>query len=64
MNLRELIEKIEERKRVSDEKEWNELKEKVIKIDEIIWSLRHGNFSNYKEAMMEIDNIFEYEDYD
>ena len=42
---------------------WIELREKVFKINEIIWSLRHGNFDNLDEVISEIDNLFMYKDF-
>lgn len=42
---------------------WIDLREKAFKINEIVWSLRHGNFKDYEEAMKEIDKIFSYEDF-
>lgn len=37
---------------------WIELKEKASKIDEIIWSWRHGNFASCEEVIKEIDVLF------
>ena len=36
-----------------------ELKEKASKINEIIWSWRHGNFASCEEAIKEIDDLFD-----
>jgi len=69
MNLKENLQRIEkcEYKCVAGEllknSEWVELRKKIFKINEIIWSLRHGNFNNSEEAMDEIDELFNYEDY-
>lgn len=70
MNLKELIQELEKCNYECDAGsllnnfKWIELREKVFKINEIIWSLRHGNFVNSDEAIKEIDNLFTYKDFD
>ena len=69
MNLKENIKRIEKGEyecvagNLLNNVEWIELRTKIFDINEIIWSLRHGNFDNHKEAMLEIDKLFSYEDY-
>ena len=70
MNLKNNVKKIEESKfeciagDLLNNIDWINLRTKIFEIDEIIWSLRHGNFDNYKEAMVELDELFTYQDYD
>ncbi|MBY6838708.1 hypothetical protein [Clostridium botulinum] len=70
MNLKELIQEVEKCNYECDvgnllnNVKWIELRDKVFKINEIIWSLRHGNFDNSDEAISEIDNLFTYKDFD
>ncbi len=70
MHLKELIKGIEkcnyecEGGNLLNNVLWIDLREKAFKINEIVWSLRHGNFKDHKEAMEEIDKIFSYEDFD
>lgn len=70
INLKDLIKEIEkcnyecEAGNLLNNIKWIELKEKTFKINEIIWSLRHGNFGSYEDAMKEIDNIFTRKDFD
>jgi len=59
MNLAESIKQVEQ----GNYTDLASLKEKLLKINEIIWSLRHGNFNSYSEAMEEIDELFTKEDY-
>lgn len=70
MNLKELVKDIEKcgyeckSGNLLKDKNWVDLREKVFRINEIVWSLRNGNFSDYEEAMKEIDNIFSIKDFD
>ena len=65
MNLKENIKRIEKGEHdLLNNVDWIELRTKVFEINEIIWSLRHGNFDNYEEAMIELDELFSYKDYD
>lgn len=69
MNLKELIKEVESCNyeckvgNLLNNKKWIELREKIFKINEVVWSLRHGNFNDYEEAMKEINDVFTYEDF-
>ena len=65
IKLEELIKNIEECEyeclagNLKQNINWIELKEKASKIDEIIWSWRHGNFASCEEVIKEIDDLFD-----